>query len=203
MTDGSRAVSTNKEGPPWRNQLRGGSFFFVRRNGSLYNYLYIFIICDSAEKSSRPAKKRPCLVIGGGALLIADYFDWVDKFRLVADVGHQGNVTSTLDGHGQGALMESAGAGHTAGDDLCTLRNVLTQTGHVLVIDGVDAIDTEAANLLAAAADGARGARAFGSFKSHCLLPPVGFLRFTPVRDQNGRSSLSSMTAKSSAFPAE
>ena len=84
------------------------------------------------KSQAAPQKKRPCLVIGGGALLIADYFDWVDKFRLVADVGHQGNVTSTLDGHGQGALMESAGAGHTAGNDLCTLRNVLTQTGHVL-----------------------------------------------------------------------
>jgi hypothetical protein len=57
-------------------------------------------------------------------------------------------VTSTLDGDGQCALMVSAGAGHTAGNDLSTLRDVLTQTGHVLVIDGVDAIDTEAANLL-------------------------------------------------------
>ena len=56
-------------------------------------------------------------------------------------------MTSTLDGDGQCALMISAGAGHTAGNDLCTLRDVLTQTGHVLVIDGVDTIDTEAANL--------------------------------------------------------
>ena len=54
-------------------------------------------------------KKRPHLVIGEGALLIADYFDWVDYLRLVADVGHQSNVTSTLDSHGQCALMESAG----------------------------------------------------------------------------------------------
>ena len=77
-------------------------------------------------------------------------------------------MTSTLDGGGQCALMISAGAGHTAGNDLCTLRDVLTQTGHVLVIDGVDAIDTEAANLLAAATHGACGTRAFGSFKSHC-----------------------------------
>jgi hypothetical protein len=121
-------------------------------------------------------KKRSHLVIGEGALLIADYFDWVDYLRLVADVGHQSNVTSTLDSHGQCALMESAGAGDTAGNDLCTLRDVLTQTGNVLVIDGVDAIDTEAANLLAAATHGACGARAFGSFKSHCLLPPIGFL---------------------------
>ena len=60
-------------------------------------------------------KKRPHLVIGEGALLIADYFDWVDYLRLVADVGHQSNVTSTLDSHGQCALMESAGAGKTAG----------------------------------------------------------------------------------------
>ena len=71
-------------------------------------------------------------------MLIADYFDWVDYLRLVADVGHQSNVTSTLDSHGQCALMESAGAGNTAGNDLCTLRDVLTQTGNVLVIDGVD-----------------------------------------------------------------
>lgn len=57
-------------------------------------------------------------------------------------------MTSTLDGDGQCALMVSAGAGHTAGNDLSTLRDVLTQTGHVLVIDGVDAIDTEAATFL-------------------------------------------------------
>ena len=112
------------------------------------------------------AKKRSHLVIGESALLIADYFDWVDYLRLVADVGHQSNVTSTLDGDGQCALMVSAGAGHTAGNDLSTLRDVLTQTGNVLVIDGVDTIDTEAANLLAAATHGACGARAFGSFKS-------------------------------------
>ena len=37
-------------------------------------------------------------------------------------------MTSTLDGDGQCALMISASAGHTAGNDLCTLRDVLTQT---------------------------------------------------------------------------
>ena len=34
---------------------------------------------------------------GKRALLIADYFDWVDYLRLVADVGHQSNVTSQSD----------------------------------------------------------------------------------------------------------
>ena len=112
-------------------------------------------------------------------------------------------MTSTLDGDGQCALMISAGAGHTAGNDLCTLRDVLTQTGYVLVIDGVDAIDTEAANLLAAATHGACGAESLRFFQRPLLITSYWILTVLTVSCQNGRSSLSSMTAKSSALPAE
>ena len=90
----------------------------------------------------------------------------------------------------------------TAGNDLGPLRDVLAQTGNILVIDLVNAIDAEAADLLAAAAHGTCGARAFVFLKSHCWF--TSCLNFSVEMDaQNGRSSLSSMTAKSSLSPAE
>ena len=58
-------------------------------------------------------------------------------------------MTGTLDGHGQLALMESAGAGDAAGDDLGPLAHILAQTGNILVINVLDMIHAEAANLAA------------------------------------------------------
>jgi hypothetical protein len=46
--------------------------------------------------------------------------------------------------------MESAGTGNTAGNDLGALAHVLAQAGQILVIDVLDAVNAEGANLLAA-----------------------------------------------------
>ena len=61
-------------------------------------------------------------------------------------------MTGPLDGDGQLALMERAGAGDTAGDDLGALADILAQTGHILIVDMLDAVYAEAADLAAAAA---------------------------------------------------
>ena len=67
---------------------------------------------------------------------------------LVAYVRKQGNLTCTLDRGVQIALVLCASAGNTTGKDLCTLRNKLSQLCNILVIDGVDLVHTENANLL-------------------------------------------------------
>ncbi len=53
-------------------------------------------------------------------------------------VGYEGqecHLTCTLDSGGQFALMLCAGAGYTAGKDLSTLGNELSETRSILVID--------------------------------------------------------------------
>ena len=44
--------------------------------------------------------------------------------------------------------MKSAVAGNTSGEDLCSLGNELSELGNILVIDSVDLILAEDANLL-------------------------------------------------------
>jgi hypothetical protein len=71
--------------------------------------------------------------------------------KSIADVRHKSHMASTLDSNGQLALMESASAGDAAGNDFGTLADVFAQAGQILVINAVDAINAEAANLFAAA----------------------------------------------------
>src|SRR5699024_6764684 len=99
----------------------------------------------------------------------------------VADVGQQSNVTGALDVDEQRTLRERAGAGHAAGDDLRALADILAQTGNILVIDMIDTINAEAANLLAAAALRAAGT-AFLSLKSHGSNPPYRIVRTADPR---------------------
>lgn len=68
--------------------------------------------------------------------------------KSIADVRHKSHMASTLDSNGQLALMESASAGDAAGNDFGTLADVFAQAGQILVINAVDAINAEAANLL-------------------------------------------------------
>ena len=70
--------------------------------------------------------------------------------KSVAHVGQQRNMARTLDGDGQLTLMESAGTGNAAGNDLRALGNVLAQAGDVFIVNVVDTVHAEAANLLAA-----------------------------------------------------
>ena len=55
--------------------------------------------------------------------------------RLIGNIGQQSYLTGTLDGHGQITLMTGTGAGHTAGNDLGALRDILAQTVNVLIIN--------------------------------------------------------------------
>ena len=61
----------------------------------------------------------------------------------------QGDVARLLDGVGQAALVRRAHAGQTAGNDLAAFRHEGGEQAHVLVVDAVDFLDAEFANLLA------------------------------------------------------
>ena len=58
-------------------------------------------------------------------------------------------MTRTLNSGGQLTLMMRAGTGYTAGQNLSALRNKAAQLGDVLIVDGINLINAEAANLLA------------------------------------------------------
>ena len=62
----------------------------------------------------------------------------------------QGDVPRLLDGQAEAALVRRADAGQTAWHDLAALSNELRQQANVLVVDRVDLLDTEFANLLSA-----------------------------------------------------
>lgn len=66
---------------------------------------------------------------------------------LIAHVREQGNLTGALDSRVQFALVLCTSAGNAAGKDLCTLGNELSQLCNILVINGVDLVYTENANL--------------------------------------------------------
>ena len=64
--------------------------------------------------------------------------------------GQQSEMTGTLNSDSQLALVARAGAGHTAGQNLSPLGNETAKLCDVLVIDGLDLINAETANLFAA-----------------------------------------------------
>ena len=74
------------------------------------------------------------------------------KDELFRHEGQQSHMTGALDRGGQLTLMLGAGAGSTAGQDLATLGHQATQLSSVLVIDIIDLVDAETANLLTLAA---------------------------------------------------
>lgn len=74
-------------------------------------------------------------------------------------------MTGAFNGDRQFALMVCAGAGNTAGKDLCALGNKAAEFCNVFVIDGIDFIDAEAADLPAALAS-ARAAFSVGTVGS-------------------------------------
>ena len=67
---------------------------------------------------------------------------------LFGNVGQQRDGTRALDGDGELTLVTGTGAGHTAGKDLGALRNELSQLRNILVINAVNLVYTEDANLL-------------------------------------------------------
>src|SRR5690606_21209594 len=69
---------------------------------------------------------------------------------VVVGVRDQGQVTGALDRGGQLALVARLGAGHAARDDLAGLGQVLAQGVEILVVDLLDALGSELAELAAA-----------------------------------------------------
>ncbi len=59
-------------------------------------------------------------------------------------------MTRTLDSYGQLALMCRAGAGDTAGQNLCALGHIAAKSCDILIVDILDLIYTEAAYLATA-----------------------------------------------------
>ena len=77
--------------------------------------------------------------------------------------GQQSNIARLLDGTREPPLMGGADAGKAPGYYLAPLGNKLLQQAYIAIVDGIDLLDTELANLLAAkelasAAAGAAGA---------------------------------------------
>jgi hypothetical protein len=77
----------------------------------------------------------------------------------------QSDVACLLDGARQPPLMGGADAGEAPGYYLASLGNKLLQQAYIAIVDGIDLLDTELANLLAAkelasAAAGAAGTTA-------------------------------------------
>src|SRR6185312_8816904 len=62
----------------------------------------------------------------------------------------QGDVAGLLDGRRDATLVRRADAGQAAGHDLALLRHELAEQAHVFVIDGINLLDAELADLLAA-----------------------------------------------------
>jgi hypothetical protein len=106
-------------------------------------YSLFIIIKNQPNKNPPPQALQP--ERRGIAVLIQQ------PLKSIADVRHKSHMASTLDSNGQLALMESASAGDAAGNDFGTLADVFAQAGQILVINAVDAINAEAANLFAAA----------------------------------------------------
>ena len=67
---------------------------------------------------------------------------------LVGNVGEKRHLASSLDSYGELSLVKSAVAGNTSREDLCSLRDELSELSGILVVDIVHFILAEDANLL-------------------------------------------------------
>ena len=70
------------------------------------------------------------------------------SFELVGYVGEKCHLSCSLDSYVELSLMKSASAGYTSGEDLSSLRDELSELSYVLVINTVNLVLTEDANLL-------------------------------------------------------
>lgn len=72
--------------------------------------------------------------------------------KLVANVCEKRNGTSALNCNGYLTLVLSASSGNSAGQNLGTLAYALSESGYILIVDMIDLICAEYANLLVLAA---------------------------------------------------
>ena len=93
-------------------------------------------------------------------------------FKLVANVCEKRNGTCALYRNGYLTLVLSASSGNSAGQNLGTLAYALSESGYILVIDVIDLIGAEDANLLVLSAVYGRTGGSYGSSGGLCY----GFL---------------------------
>ena len=74
--------------------------------------------------------------------------DFSLKIQLVGNVGKKSHLTCSLDSGGELSLVKSAGTGNTSGEDLCSLRDELSELCYVLIINCLNLVLAEDANLL-------------------------------------------------------
>ncbi len=69
-------------------------------------------------------------------------------YILVRYVGEKCHLSCSLDSYVELSLVKSASAGYTSGEDLSSLRDELSELSYVLVINAVNLVLAEDANLL-------------------------------------------------------
>ena len=69
-------------------------------------------------------------------------------YILVRYVGEKCHLSCSLDSYVELSLVKSASTGYTSGEDLSSLRDELSELSYVLVIDAVNLVLAEDANLL-------------------------------------------------------
>ena len=93
----------------------------------------------------------------------------ISNYELVGNVGEKCHLASSLDSYGELSLVKSAVAGNTSGEDLCSLGNELSELCNVLVIDSLNLVLAEDANLLSSVVLTEGGALRIVSL--HCKSP--------------------------------
>ena len=92
-----------------------------------------------------------------------------NKSKLVRNVGKKSHLTSSLDSYGELSLVKSAVAGNSSGKDLSSLGHELSELSYILVINSVNLILAEDANLLSSVVLAECGTLSIVSF--HCDNP--------------------------------
>ena len=73
---------------------------------------------------------------------------FIFNFKLVGYVGKKCHLSSSLDSNVKLSLVKSASSGYTSGEDLSSLGNELSELSYVLIINAINLVLTEDANLL-------------------------------------------------------
>ena len=85
-------------------------------------------------------------------------------FKLVGYVGEKCHLSCSLDSYVELSLMKSASTGYTSGEDLSSLGNELSELSYVLIINAVNLVLAEDANLLSSVHRTEGGTRRIVSF---------------------------------------
>src|SRR5207244_13040814 len=93
----------------------------------------------SPSEPSRTSPRRPTLATSSSRMIFI--------VLLGGYVRQQGHRARALDGVGELALVARAAAGDPARDDLAALGDQAAQAAHVLVVDEVDLVSAELADL--------------------------------------------------------